>query len=75
MKKKEKNFEEIICPCCGCVTFVEPKYYEQRCGICHNYFDYESGAVLMPFMLNCPQCGQKNGLELDRNEKIKVYSL
>ena len=41
MKKKteEKKFKEVICPCCGCVTLVEPKYYEQRCGVCHNYFE------------------------------------
>jgi uncharacterized OB-fold protein len=46
-----------------------------RCRLCGRLEYYESGAVLMPFMLNCPQCGQKNGLELDKNEKIKVYSL
>lgn len=46
-----------------------------RCRLCGRLEYYEAGDVLMPFMFNCPQCGQKNGLELDRNEKIKVYSL
>lgn len=37
---EKKEFKEVICPCCGCVTLVETKYYEQRCGVCRNYFEF-----------------------------------
>lgn len=46
-----------------------------KCKLCGYMEYYEHGAILMPFILKCPQCGLKNGLELDKNEKIKVYSL
>lgn len=46
-----------------------------RCRLCGRLEYYDGGAVLMPFMLDCTQCGQKNALEKDTSEKIKVYSL
>ena len=46
-----------------------------RCRLCSRLEYYEHGTVLMPFMLDCPACGQKNGLEREQNEKIKVYSI
>lgn len=36
-EKKNDNF--VVCPCCGCVTIIDRGYYEQRCDVCHNYFE------------------------------------
>lgn len=46
-----------------------------KCKICGHMEYYDGGTVLMPFMLDCQACGQKNALEKDTSEKVKVYKL
>ena len=46
-----------------------------KCKLCGRLEYYDGGAVLMPFMLDCPACGCKNALERDANEKVKVFKI
>lgn len=46
-----------------------------KCKLCGRLEYYEDGAILMPFMMDCPACGSKNALERDTNEKVKVFKL
>lgn len=46
-----------------------------KCKLCGRLEYYEAGAVLMPFMLDCPGCGCNNALEKESHEKVKVFKL
>lgn len=46
-----------------------------KCKLCGRLEYYEAGAVLMPFMMDCPGCGCKNALEKEAHEKVRVFKL
>lgn len=40
-----------------------------RCRLCGRLEYYEHGAVLMPFMLDCPACGKKTVWNVNKTKK------
>lgn len=38
-KKEKKEFVFVTCPVCGCETIANTREIENRCDICHNYFE------------------------------------
>ena len=39
-QKEKKKFVFITCPVCGCETLANACELENRCGVCHNYFEW-----------------------------------
>ena len=37
---EKKKFVFVTCPVCGCETIADTREIENRCDICHNYFEW-----------------------------------
>lgn len=36
---EKKKFVFVTCPVCGCETIANTRELENRCDVCHNYFE------------------------------------